>query len=314
VTTSVAVLTADGRLFPGHAPPLRIDAGALPSLVAEALASYAPDLQSPICVISGRGLGDAAFTTEEHFVPEGLGFAWAKLPAGAATCDEVNHEFGGYETEWLRQGLMGCSRPFFVSHGKDGPPAYFAPNMTNQQFGFTRGPDGRRTFNLSPDVKISVRKGQPKMVRFDVPRSQARPVWVSLAIHKLAFLAFWLCRGRVAFDAGFNPLRAFLTTPSPDTYRPYWEEMAAGSEPGVAVHFSLGFRGEVTGNMASTTLDHVAVALRVHNMRYRLTLMGEPPPESKDPAGGWHQWRDPAEKPPDTTPIVYAFDRFEWVP
>lgn len=117
----------------------------LDALVESALAPYPPNWgTAPVCVVSGDRPPDVKFETREHFVPEGLGFSWAFLRAGAGTCDRVNHEFSKYEAEWLRQGDMGCFRPFFVADGKDEPPAYYAPTMRNKLVWFTRGPDGSR--------------------------------------------------------------------------------------------------------------------------------------------------------------------------
>jgi hypothetical protein len=186
------------------------------------------------CVVSMASEKDAGFTKREHFVPEGLGFDWTAPPGGVGTCDDVNARFGCYEGEWLRQGKMGIFRPFFVRVGKDEPPVYFAPKKNGARFWFKRKKDGRRTLCLSPDfahVNLPDRAG-PSVLVIRVPHNEARVEWVSLALHKMALLMFWLCQGALAFDAAFADVRRFLLEPGNQTYRPFIESMVEGATPG----------------------------------------------------------------------------------
>jgi hypothetical protein len=260
------------------------------------------------CVISGATAQDEEFTSREHFVPEGLGFAWAVFPAGVGTCDRVNRKFGQYETEWLRQGLMGTFRPFFVAEGKDDAPAFYAPTKNEKAVWLTREADGRRVLcydgtTVKDDLPDAC---GPGFLSIDVPRSQARPEWVSLSLHKVALLLLWLSRGSMALDCRLDGVRRFLTQPARATYLPFWEEMVPGSTPGVTVTFLVSMAGGVDGDQGRFGVDRIAAVMQVHHMRYGIVLAGDRVPPAPEGAL-WQEWRDPSEKPPDTTRIGFAF-------
>lgn len=282
-------------------------------MAAEAVATHPREWGAgPICVLSKESPPDASFRSEEHFVPEGLGFPWTALPRGMGTCDRMNAEFSRYESEWLRQGPMGCFRPFFVAEGKDEPPAYYAPSKSRKSVWFTRRGDGRRVLSFGPEVKSDLPDDAgPGVLTIRVPRTQARPAWVSLALHKLALLTLWLCRGKMVFDEGFDPLRRFLLDPTKVSYRPYWQDMLEGAAPGVEMNFLVNLDGEIEGEHARFGLQSVHVHMRMHHMQYGLVLLGDHP--SLPARMEWEPWRDPAEKPPETTPIRFAFEALKRV-
>ncbi len=262
------------------------------------------------CVVSTKGTTEARFSRREHFVPEGLGFGWTAPPIGVGTCDDINAAFGKYEGEWLRQGKMGIFRPFYVADGKDGAPEYYAPKKTTPHVSFTRDEDGRRTLRLSHAVTVDLpdRSG-PADVVIRVPHTEARVEWLSLALHKMALLMFWLCEGPLAFDVALTDTRRFLLGPGEPTYRSFIEHMQQGACPGVELRYLVKWRpvGE-----RRAEIDTVHCTMKVHHMRYAVTLAGEPPP----PPSGlvWTPWADPAATVPDRTPIVFRAEGLESVP
>jgi len=263
----------------------------------EASDRMAPDCH---CVVTMRGNADATFTKREHFVPEGLGFDWTAPGVGVGTCDEVNERFGKYECEWLRQGTMGIFRPFFVPEGKDTPPAYYAPNKKEQVFSFTREKDGKRTLNVFGDVNLPDRSG-PGEIEIRVPHNEARTEWVSLAIHKMALLMFWLCEGPLAFDAAFADLRRFLIEPGQANFRGYVESMVPGASPGVELHYLVAWRPLGDGK---AQIETVHCAVRAHHMKYILVLAGQQDPV---PEGlSWKTWVDPKLKVPEHTTFAFG--------
>jgi hypothetical protein len=252
------------------------------------------------CVVTMRSDAGAKFTRREHFVPEGLGFDWTAPSAGVGTCDDVNKTFSTYEGEWLRQGKMGIFRPFYVSNGKDGAPAYYAPNANERRVWLTRDQDGRRTLNVGPDVKMELPEsaGSADLV-IRVPHNEARVEWVSLALHKMALLTFWLCEGALAFDAAFTDARRFLIEPGQTTYRPFIEQMTEGSTPGVELHYFVTWTSIGSGRCA---LDTVQCAIKAHHMRYMVVLAGRYDPI---PDQSWTPWADPRIKRRDHTTIAF---------
>lgn len=282
-------------------------AESLGTLIQAALDSYPEEWgERRPCVVSMKAEPDEDFTTAEHLVPEGLGYEWTKAPAGTATCDRVNATFGNYEAEWLRQGQMGYFRPFYVAEGKDDPPAYYAPNKNSRQVWFTRSEDGRRVLNVTTDVTMNLPDGSgPGVIHIKVPHNEARVVGVSLALHKMALLLLWLCRGRMVFDPIFVSLREFLNAPSETNYRPFVQVTRQGAYPGVAARFVTLTAPDPEDGPNSFVPESVHVELRVHHMLYALTLAGTSPALPGDLE--WELWRDPDQKVPDTTPISFGF-------
>jgi hypothetical protein len=263
------------------------------------------------CVVSTKSATEAAFTRREHFVPEGLGFDWTAPESGVGTCDEINARFSKYECEWLRQGQMGIFRPFFVGDGKDKPPAYYAPSMNDKRVWFTRERDGTRTLNIGPDVQVNLpARSGPGEILVRVPHNEARTEWVSLALHKMALLMFWLCEGPIAFDAAFTELRRFLIEPTEKTYRGYIENMVVGASPGVELNYFVEWRPAGGGE---AEIETVRCAVRTHHMKYMLGLAGrqDPVPENLTANLSWKSWVDPKRKVPDHTAITFGTSGLE---
>ena len=65
---------------------IQISAENLHARAAAAVATYPTEVGTdPICVISHDRPPEGTFVSQEHFVPEGLGFGWAGLPRGTGT-------------------------------------------------------------------------------------------------------------------------------------------------------------------------------------------------------------------------------------
>lgn len=247
----------------------------------------------PRCIISGQTLAEAAFTSEEHFIPEGLGFAWTKLPVGTGTCDDVNRRFSRYEMEWLRHGMMGFVRPHYVPFGKGGPPVFHAPNRESSVLTFSRDPKNhsRRVIELNGDFQTRDLADGGVAIDVEVPGTDARPAYVSPALHKLGLLGFWVLTGAFAFDDVMRPLRASLMDKAltKATFRPYFEVLTGeASPPGCSLSYDVLSDGKHRPK-------EIRCCVRLHSVVYGFYLVGEPTDEALPPGAAWREWADPAD-------------------
>jgi hypothetical protein len=258
------------------------------------------------CILSMRTPEDGAtFTRREHFVPNGFGYGWTAPGRGVGTCDEMNAAFGRFEGEWLRYGKMGFFRPLFVAKGKKNPPAYYAPSMKSPKIWVVREEGTlRRLLCFSEDVRHNLpERGGPADLVIRVAHMQARVEWVSLALHKMALLMLWLCKGSLAVDPAFDDVRRFLVSPGAATYRPFVETFESGACPGVELRYFVALR-PIGDGLAG--LDSVLCAMKIHHMQYRVMLAGSYP--STMP---WTPWVDPRAPVADHTPFAFHFDGIE---
>lgn len=312
IESRFAAMTAEGDTEAWEAET-ELNPGNLGALAAQSVSSYPAELQAqPFCIISRASTPEEQFNSAEHFIPEGLGYSWTKLPSGTATCDRINAKFSRYELEWLRFGPMGTFRPFFVEGGKNAAPEYHAPKKSSRQFSFTRDPtDGTRIITLISDAPLEIpKKAGPGEMTIRVQATEANSTYVSLALHKMAYLALWLAHPGMVLDAGFQPLLDFLNSPTKKTYRPFRERMIPGSSPGVEFKFYVRLN-EVTGETQIPSkrvfgVNEAHVALRVHHMLYFLTLLGSMPEGESWNGAELKEWQAPGEVPRSITEISFG--------
>jgi len=265
IETLFVLRTVDGK--PGeHRGHLTLTPNNVSALAHQAVAEYPEEIRGrPFCLISRRSSPPETFTSAEHFVPEGLGFSWTKLPAGVGTCDRINAQFSAWELEWLRFGSMGIYRPFYVGEGKGDSPKYYAPKMSSPLFSLARDDDGARVISLFSEGSLGLPdQAGAGTLTIRVPTSEANSTKVSLALHKMAYLCLWLAQKNLVLDRAFLGTVDFLLEPTEQNYRPFRERMLEGAAPGVDLKFLI-------------RADGVHVALRAHHMLYYLTLVGEMP-------------------------------------
>jgi hypothetical protein len=243
-----------------------IDSSNLARLAAQAAAAQATQ---PWCMISGQTNPPATFTTREHFLPEGLGFHWARLPAGLGTCDQVNTTFGAHELCWLRHGAMGLWRPFFVPKGKDRAPAFRAPRGPVPEFTFSRDANGNLILEANEEVveeNISTEGKGTITLTFIAPKPNSTAI--SMALHKTALLTFWLSNPVECATSDFSDLRRFFTSPLATTYRSFAEGIVPGAAPGAFFRYYV-----------QRTSDHdgavrIMAMMRIHGLLYAVALIG----------------------------------------
>jgi hypothetical protein len=283
IRTRVVLAGGDGSMHEASDETI-VTAENIADLATTAVASYPETLRkAPYCVVSGGTVPDESFTSREHFVPEGLGYAWTKLPAGTGTCDRVNKEFGAHELEWLRFGPMGTFRPFFVGEGKNDPPEYHAPKKSAALLSMNTAPDGTFVISVRGDLPVPFEPfvtGSGHLT-IHVSATDANATAVSLALHKMTLLALWLSNSPIVLDPAFDALRAYLATPGADNYRAYGERFVLGARPGVRFDFFIETREKESyvGGKRAFGLRTVYAVAHVHHMRYALTLVGEGPPD-----------------------------------
>jgi hypothetical protein len=286
-----------------------LDAGNLESIAREA----AQTTGSPFCVISLASGAPETFSSQEHFVPEGLGFPWTKLPRGVGTCDRVNQEFSRYEEEWMRYGLLGALRPFYVAMGKNDPPAFYAPTRAAASLEMVQDRD--QLFQIlitTPEVQsLPPLVEGPGTLELKYEAGEANPTFVSLAVHKVAILALLLTNPALAGSAALDSIRSFLTNPSETTFRPVWQAFAAGVEPGVNFAFEYELAAQelpTAGARNPAKLLRLAVTIRVHHVLYWLVLVGEPAPPPGEPSWEMKEWQPLDSKARRNFALRFAFD------
>jgi hypothetical protein len=258
---------------------LQITEHNLNTLVSRGIAAYPKEVQArPFCMISRRSAPDEQFTTQEHFVPEGLGFSWTALPKGVGTCDRINEYFGVHELEWLRFGAMGCYRPFFVGKGKKDAPKFYAPKRSERLFECGQDEQGKFVIKVQADTKLpDPVPGTPGCLEISVPATDANSTSVSLALHKMAYLTLWLSYPEMVFDVDFQPLLLFLNEPCRENFQPFSEQMVVGSSPGVSFNFYIEMNEcprEASASSRLFGLQRILAGIRTHHMLYFLSLFG----------------------------------------
>ncbi|MGO8881958.1 MAG: hypothetical protein ACLPVO_02560 [Desulfomonilaceae bacterium] len=300
--------------------PIQVTSLNLKDLVEKAISIYPSNLREEhFCIIS-RNSDLNGFTSREHFIPEGLGFSWTELPRGFGTCYRINNEFSNYEQEWLRYGLMGIFRPWFVGEGKDDSPEYYAPNWNNKTFSLVRLKNGNRIIVAQEGTfQTLTNENGSKQTIFKIEASQANATKVSLAIHKMVYLAFWLVLPEMIFHPGFDKLISFFKTPDERTYMPFWEFFLPAATPGVAFKFIVDMiqvSEKAQTDVPRWALGNIHAVVRAHHVIYGLTLMGTSPqmtsPFDKAYYRHWQPINDAPVRAP--TEISWCSDNMEPVP
>jgi hypothetical protein len=219
----------------------------------------------PTCVLSFAPIGDE--TNVEHVLPQGLGARWVKLPKGLVL-ESANNNASKSEQQFLRRGLMGVFRPFYVGSKKD------------VSFDFADG--ATVTFQNHPTEGFEISIVEPKdasprdlglpdsagpgMLRIDLPVDMPDPRAASVALHKLAYLTLCLVEPNVALDNALQPTRDFISGSGP--YRAYAETFVPEAPPGFHACFYL-VRQAKTG-----VVRRVVAIVRLHHVRYTVSLAG----------------------------------------
>lgn len=219
------------------------------------------------CVIS-PDLSAATACSDEHVIPQGTGIRWIKLPRGA-TADRNNARASDWERMFLRDGLMGMLRPFFVGGKKE---STFTDG--GRRIVFRNDPDRGFIIETHDVETLSTPSTGPGTLHFVLPVAQAPTLAVSRALHKIAYLTLVTVNPAFAFSNAFDDIRRYLSVDEP-AYRPYAERFLPGAGPGANVTFHLrGVRIEGVGFGG----DHAVATIRIHHALYVVPLVGEVPP------------------------------------
>ena len=268
----------------------------------------------PFCIISRQSIPEETFQTREHFVLEGLGFGWSLFPKGFGTCDRINQEFSRHELEWLRYGAMGMCRPLFVSDGKKGPPEFHSPTKNNRRITFTRNSAGRRVIELRSDVPLDIPdQGQDGELKIKLSATESNSTSVSLALHKMAYLALLLAQPEIVLDSGFHSLVEFLNSPNQQTFRPFREQFISGASPGVTICFYVNMTeilDERKDDHHVFGVDNVYVAMTIHHMIYFLSLMGAFPETEWPESARYREYEPLGTHQKTRTALAIKFEKF----
>jgi hypothetical protein len=313
---SIASLEYPEPPHQGMANSIELTAVNLDDHVQRARNAFPGAAAEPFCLVTGGDAKTEAFRSGEHFIPHSLGYSWTKFRPGVGTCDRVNSGFSGHEAEWLRQGMMGVYRPFFVPSGKDGAPEYYSPRKTDAVLSIKqkKGSDTKQ---------IRVHKGQmplldpvlgPGRGKITTPVSMPVPSSVSLALHKMAYLCLWLLHPELLQFQGPRDVARYLAKGadgdrSKDSFRPY-EERMMGSRVGVTVSFWLrGSPGVLDRNGVpqSARLTGIVAILDIHHMKYAVCLSGNPWELLPVAGRHVHSWRDPDLRDERVLDLPYEF-------
>ena len=313
IETSLVFGTKEDKFFM-LSQELDVTRNNLSELAASAKEAFPEPLRDrPFCIISRRTTPEETFLNQEHFVPEGLGFGWARLPLGFGTCDRVNHFFSKHELEWLRFGAMGILRPFFVAEGKNDPPEFHSPTKKSRLVTFTHNSHGKFVIEVRSCVPLNIPdEGENGELGINLPASDSNSTSVSLALHKMAYLALYVAQPEMILDPGFNRLIEFLNAPSEHTFMPFREQFIPGSAPGVTLRFYVDMKemsNENEGDRRIFGLEGLYVTMTVHHMLYFLALVGEFPETELPETAQLREYEEFGHPRKRLTKIAFRFGR-----
>jgi len=162
---------------------------------------------------------------------QGLGTKWIHLPARFVS-DVVNQRLSKAELSFLRSGLMGSLRDFYVTkrHEKTfvdrhGRTVVF---KNDPERGFT----------------IEVHGGDPPIdltgadeFELELVVAEPEPLDVSRTLPKMAYLALCVAMPSLALSPTLNEARRFIHDGNRNDFRPYAERFVSGAWPGFDVCF-----------------------------------------------------------------------------
>ncbi|MCH9685365.1 MAG: hypothetical protein K0V04_28275 [Deltaproteobacteria bacterium] len=265
VTIDDAVEGLDGKLRRTTKKALALTPGTMGDYVDNLKAAVQTRFGAPTCLLS---LAEAENDTNvEHVLLQGLGARWVKLPRGLVRAS-ANNKASASEQQFLRTGLMGMLRPFYLGSKKevsfdfsDGTTVTFMNHPgTGFEIGITE-PAGAplRDWGLPDQAGAGV-------LRLNIPVEIPEPRAPSTALHKLVYLTLCVVEPEVALDTALQPARDFIL--GGGDYRPYAETFVPRAAPGFQACFYVARRVE------SGAVARVQAVVRLHHVRYTLGLVG----------------------------------------
>lgn len=260
-----AVEGQDGRLRRNGRRSFMLTPDTIGAFVDELAAAVHAKHGEPTCLLSlAPTAGD---TNVEHVVLQGLGVRWVELPTGLVRAS-VNNRISPAEQQFLRDGLMGTLRPFYVGGNKqvefnldDGTTIRFVNDSAKGFEIHVVQPEGAPLRDLGlPD------EAGEGVLRLEVPVRIPNPRASSVALHKLAYLTLCMVDPNVALDEALQPTRDFVLGDS--AYRPYAETFIPAAAPGFEASFY------VARSERSNELRQVQAVVRLHHVRYSVGLAG----------------------------------------
>lgn len=249
---------------------------------------------------NGRCLIDPATTAhpmspKEHVVPQGTGIRWIELPRGA-TAETSNKRASVWELAFLRDGLLGMLRPFYV----EGKKVVEFPLGEGRRIVFRNDPN--RGFVIETHDLPSLVEPQPGpgQLRFHIPVLQAPTAYVSRAITKIAYLTLAVVQPKLALSASFDEVRRYLTNEDAP-YRSYGEKFCPGAGPQAGVRFDADAEhvgGDEFGG------DRFFAIVSIHHVDYYVPLIGDAPLQR--PENGLEWFDEP--KPAGMRPVTLSFN------
>ena len=264
VSISSAVELADGKVRRAGRRTLVLTPQTLEARIETLASEVHRCFGAPTCLLSLAPTdGD---TNVEHVLLQGLGVRWVELPKGFVRASN-NNLVSAAEQQFLRCGLMGMLRPFYVGSKKE--VGFDFPDGTTVKFvnDPSRGfeihvvePDGAPLRDLGlPD------SSREAVLRLEVPVTMPDPRAASAALHKLTYLTLCLADPAVALDAALQPTRDCIL--GHGDYRPFAETFLPGAPPGFEAHFGVSRRTD-------GGVGQVQAVVRLHHVRYTLGLAG----------------------------------------
>jgi hypothetical protein len=261
---------------------------------------------APTCLVTLAALSPEDATKEEHVILQGLGTRWIKLPPGFVS-DAVNNDLSGGELSFLRKGLLGWLRPFYVTENK----AAAFTDVHGREVVFQH--DAEKGFSiriqgndppLAPQLDAAGASSGEFVFCLDV--EEAEPLAVSRTIHKIAYLALCVFDPDLALSPLLDDARVLIRDGLADQFRPYCERFEPGAWPGF--HLVLQVEACQIGE-GEAEVDRLVVCLRLHHATYTFSLAGRPfePPEDAEVA----RYDQPAGSKRGRREITWRFGRIE---
>jgi hypothetical protein len=227
------------------------------------------------CLVSNRSIEDADATRDEHVVLQSLGTRWIYLPPGLVS-DALNNDVSKAELSFLRAGLMGWLRDFYLTatHEK-----VFVDKRGRK---VVLKSDPHTGFSIEvhggPPLEPRVEPSGEGQFDFDLLVDEPATLPVSRTITKIAYLALCVAIPDIALSPVLDDARRFIEHAREEDFRAYAEQFLPGAWPGFGLRVQVDRR---EAENATREVERVAIGLRLHHVLYNFVLAGpaEPPPD-----------------------------------
>ena len=148
------------------------------------------------------------FTSEEHIIPEGLGYRYVLKPGNV--CDECNNSFSKLDQSLQQYHFLPFLKPYYSQKKRQ----YELGNMKIEKL-----PGGKVSMKCK-ECNISKERDRIILFEYTIRRKPSKLQFVSRCLHKIALEAFCYYYGKkIALDKMFDATRNYVRWANKHEYR-----------------------------------------------------------------------------------------------